>query len=303
MHTQQEQSKFGQLGSAPEASSWAQQMRLRFIDFRLRWEGRLNRKDLEEFFGISAPQATNDFSAYQEGAPDNLKYDPKLKAYVSNLWFHPVYERSASRIYLNELLSLESGLLEPTASFLGWRPPIVVAPSLSRHIDGETMMVLLKAIREKRMVNVRYQTMGREEGTQRVLSPHGLAHDGSRWHIRAYCHMRKQFRDFVVARISAIELGTVSTAVVAEDMEWHTEVSVVIGPHSALSPASRAAIELDYGMDGGRIGLPCRHAMLFYTLRNLGLLNIDAAPPAQQLELINRGELEPYLRTLGHGFV
>lgn len=302
MQKQGESSKFGQLGGPPGASTWAQEARLKFIDFRLRWEGRLNRKDLEEFFGISAPQATNDFSAYQEAAADNLKYDPKQRAYVSNPWFHPVYERSASRTYLTELLSLEAKSLEPTASFVGWRPPVALVPGVGRQVDGDTLMRLLTAMRERRMVNVRYQTMGRENPSQRVLSPHGLAYDGSRWHLRAFCHMRKQFRDFVIARMSAPELGAQTTAVFAEDMEWHTELKILIAPHPALSHASRAALELDYGMLNGQAELLCRHAMLFYTLKSLALLNPDAEPPAQQLILLNRSELLPYLGVLGYGF-
>ena len=34
-------------------ATWGQQQRLEFIDFRLFWEGRLNRSDLMDFFGMS----------------------------------------------------------------------------------------------------------------------------------------------------------------------------------------------------------------------------------------------------------
>src|SRR3546814_13161726 len=39
---------------------WGQERRLAFIDFRLQFERRLNRKDLRDFFGISAHQARSE---------------------------------------------------------------------------------------------------------------------------------------------------------------------------------------------------------------------------------------------------
>jgi hypothetical protein len=287
-------------GPPPETSTWSQKWRLQFIDFRLRWEGRLNRKDLEDFFGISPQQATNDFQAYLEAAADNLKYEPKLRAYVATPWFHPVYERSASRFYLNELLSLRNGLLEPAASFLGWQPNVVTVPTPGRPVEGNSLMQLLHALRGGRMVSVRYQTMGRDTPTQRVLSPHGLAHDGWQWHVRAFCHLRKEFRDFSLARLHEVHIGTNTTVDFAEDMEWHTELTVTVAAHPSLTAGSRAALELDYGMQDGRLDLTCRHSMLYYTLRSLGVLQERGDAGMQQLVLLNREELAPYLATLGH---
>ena len=44
---------------------WGQERRLEFIDFRLLWEGRLNRADLTTFFRISVPQASLDLAKYR----------------------------------------------------------------------------------------------------------------------------------------------------------------------------------------------------------------------------------------------
>jgi len=40
-------------------SKWNLERRLQFIDFRLRWEGRLNRRDLIDYFAVSMPQASS----------------------------------------------------------------------------------------------------------------------------------------------------------------------------------------------------------------------------------------------------
>lgn len=286
----------------PAALSWSQDRRLKFIDFRLRWEGRINRNDLVEFFKISAPQATLDLAKYAESAPDNLTYDPRSKAYVKTRFFHPVFGRSASKTYLNELLALESGVMEPAACFVRWQPSIATVPVPGRHVDGEVLEVLVQAIRERRMITVEYQTMGREQPTQRVLSPHALANDSQRWHVRAYCHSRENFRDFVLARLKPLSLGGTTSLAIGEDKAWSQEVLLVVAAHPALPPASRAALEVDYGMTDGRLTLRCRQAMLLYSLIRLGLLEEKPHPAAQQIVLVNQAEVEPFLEELGHSF-
>jgi hypothetical protein len=47
---------------------WGVERRLEFIEFRLYWEGGINRSDIREFFGVSVPQASKDLSLYQEMA-------------------------------------------------------------------------------------------------------------------------------------------------------------------------------------------------------------------------------------------
>lgn len=53
---------------------------------------------------------------------------------------------------------------------------------------------------------------------------------------------------------------------------------------------------LDYGMKHGSVTLECREALLFYMLQRLRLDDTrPKTPQAQQIVLINRQELEPYL--------
>ena len=68
---------------------WSQERRLQFIDFRLRWEGRINRKDVTEFFKISVPQASADLALYQHLMPNNMRYDTSTRMYVANQHFNP----------------------------------------------------------------------------------------------------------------------------------------------------------------------------------------------------------------------
>lgn len=286
--------------TTPQPASWSQDRRLKLIDFRLRWEGRVNRGDLIEYFGISAPQASADLSKYTDAAPFNLTYDMKLKSYVRADGYSPLYSRSSSRGYLNELLALTTGVIEPKASFIGWLPEVGVAPTPHRLLDGRTLAMVLQGIRERRRLALAYQGMNRPEPTQREISPHALGFDGFRWHVRAYCHLRNQYQDFVIGRMVDASLTDETDRTGSDDVQWNTVLNLVLAPHPDLSPGAKRAIRMEYGMVDGTMELRCRQALLFYALRRLGLQQKQdkSAAAAQQIVLLNQAELQPYLTTV-----
>jgi predicted DNA-binding transcriptional regulator YafY len=290
-------SRASQSPGQPATTKWGQGRRLEFVDFRLRWERRLNRADLTSFFGISVPQASLDIAKYTEMAPKNLVYDRSAKVYVAGPSFKPLYPSTSSPSrFLNELLATEVGVLEAEASLVGWRPSLAVAPSPGRALDASILAGLLSAIREKTGVRVLYQSMSRTEPLWRSLTPHALAHDGFRWHVRAFCHERSEFRDFVIARVLELESAEGSGPGAEADVDWATEVELVLVPHPKLVKAKRRAIELDYGMLDGAARLTCRKALLFYVLRHLGLDRAETdSPEAAQVVLKNRKAVEQHI--------
>lgn len=283
----------------PKGMSWGLERRLQFIDFRLRWEGRINRTDLTDFFGLSTPQASLDIAKYIELAPGNLAYDRSSKTYVAMQPFRALYQRSSARRYLAELLATKTGVMDPAASFIGSSAEVDWAPSPWRTINEETVEALVKAIRERLSVRVSYQSMTSLDESERLLSPHALGNDGFRWHVRAYCHKRQRFSDFVLARILSIAGFEPSDAVPGRDSHWQTILTLVLAPHPDLPPAKKRVLELDYGMEDGQVELPCRQAFLYYTLRRLGLHIKEAPDPlAQQITLKNRDAIQPYIDAL-----
>ena len=56
--------------------------RFEFIEWRLFWEGHLNRSDLEKRFGISTPQASVDLRNYRDAAGENIEYNATEKRFV-----------------------------------------------------------------------------------------------------------------------------------------------------------------------------------------------------------------------------
>lgn len=283
---------------AGETSSvkWSQERRLQFIDFRLQWEGRINRKDVTEFFKISVPQASTDIARYAELAPDNLQYDASSRTYVATPKFAPQFETSGPQQYLSQLLALEHDILASDQVFLSFRPPMATVPLPSRTIDSKILSVMLRAIAEKAKLQIRYQSIARDEEPERYISPHAFGHDGMRWHVRAYCHLRKGFRDFVFGRILSAGEPIASDIDPASDREWHTNVDLVLMPDDKLTPGQRHGVEIDYGMKGGEVTITCRQAMLFYALRTLNFEpNGSPRKGERQIVIANLAEIKPLL--------
>jgi hypothetical protein len=287
--------------SETKLARWGQERRLEFIDFRLYWEGRVNRSDLVDFFGISVPQASLDLTKYQEMAPRNAIYDRNEKTYLAGENFSPVVMARDAYPYLNQLLALEWGVLQPNSAYVGWAPPISTVRTPARKLDVSDLRIVLSAIKSRRAIEITYQSMNQPAPGARTVSPHAIAFDGSRWHIRAYCHQRQDYRDFVFARILEIALGEKSAIDPTADSVWQREIEAVIEPHPALPTAHRRAVELDYGMTDGRLVLKTREAMLFYVLRHMALLHKFEEPAwSNYLVLANRDALKPFFES--HGF-
>jgi hypothetical protein len=277
-------------------SSWGQERRLEFIDFRLRWEGRLNRSDLTEFFGISVPQASLDIAKYLELAPGRAHYDKSSRVYVADGMFSPLFAGNEPERYLSELLARKMGVVPQELSFLGWTPPLDIAPRPGRMIDAQTLKPILEAIRQHTSLAVVYQSMWDPAPVQRTIAPHALGHDGMRWHVRAYCYLRQKYLDFILGRITEVEPGLEAGKTGEDDVMWHRIVPLVLAPHPALSQSQQQAIARDFGMKDGTLAVQCRQALLFYTLRNLRLLREGVeAPQDQQITLQNRVEIAQFL--------
>ena len=184
---------------------WGQERRLEFIEFRLQWERKVNRTDLVNYFSISTPQASLDFARYRELAPTNAVYDVLQKTYVASDSFKPILIRDSAEDYLTRLWATSTGM-SGNSSFLGWTPNTGIVRDPARRVDSAVLRTVLLASRERRSVRIKYQSMSNPGPSLRLVSPHALGFDGRRWHMRAYCHTRNEFRDFVLGRVHAVYL-------------------------------------------------------------------------------------------------
>jgi hypothetical protein len=273
--------------------TWGVERRLEFIEFRLFWEGGVNRSDIIEKFGVSVPQASKDLTLYQERAPLNVIYDKSRKRYVPSADFLPRFLSPEPAEYLNQLRSVADGVLDRSSAWIGYFPPFEAVASPVRGVSAGTLVSVIGAIRYSEAIEVRYQSLSRPEPRWRWLSPHAIGFDGFRWHARAFCETDRRFKDFLLSRILATRGRRPSDVTPDADMDWREEVIIEIGPHPALSDSQQKVIALDYGMQGGKARFSVRKALIYYTLSRLGL-NGDAAerrPQDQHIVLLNKSEV------------
>jgi hypothetical protein len=256
---------------------WGQERRLEFIEFRLQWEGKVNRTDLVNYFSISTPQASLDFARYRELAPTNAVYDVLQKTYVASESFKPVLVRDSAEDYLTRVWSTSTGTMSGNSSFLGWTPNTGIVRDPARSIDSGVLKTVLLASRERRSARIKYQSMSDPNPSSRLVSPHALGFDGRRWHMRAYCH-------------TEIDAKT--------DDDWNNYIEAIIVPHPTLSNDQRKIVEADYCMEAGQLNLRVQEALLLYHLDHLGLLELPENP-RKHLSLKNREALRPFFQKHG----
>ncbi|MGH0028476.1 MAG: helix-turn-helix transcriptional regulator [Myxococcota bacterium] len=274
--------------------------RLRFIEFRLQWEGRINRGDLVETFGISIPQASSDIAQYDDLAPDNLSYDASAKTYFAADSLVPIFEPADPQDYLSRLRSISYGLSTPSEMWIGRAPVVGRVPYPKRGVTAATLRHVLRAMSEQLALEIHYQSLTRAEPIWRWITPHAFGYDGHRWHARAFCHKRGDFRDFVLGRILEIRAEKPDQIDPRDDRAWQTEVTLLVGVHRDLSEAQRRSVELDYEMTDGRLEIPVRAALVHYIKRWLRLdLDPDKVrPEQQQVVLVNRNEIDEVVSQL-----
>ncbi|MGO9772268.1 MAG: WYL domain-containing protein [Roseiarcus sp.] len=288
------------MSESAAALKWGVERRLEFIEFRLFWEGGVNRSDIIQMFDVSVPQASKDLTLYQERAPQNAIYDKSAKRYVASAEFSPIFLRPDPDGYLSRLRSLAEGLTSRSESWIASPPQTDIALTPRREVDAGVLQAILGAVRGGRSIEIYYQSMNRERADPmwRRMTPHAFGYDGFRWHARAYCHIDKKFKDFLLPRVLRVRALDEPGASADQDRHWNDTFDVEIGPHPDLTPSQQAVVAKDYGMKNGRAILTVRYAMLFYVLKRLGLLG-DAtklSPRTQHIVSLNREATEAALQ-------
>lgn len=89
--------------------------------------------------------------------------------------------------------------------------------------------------------------------------------------MRSYCHLRHQFRDFVLSRIVYAEASYDEDWIPSdEDREWNERVTLSFKPNPILPKSVQQAILQNYDIeDSGVWCINCRKAMAYYIKKTL----------------------------------
>ena len=267
------------MGNTSNRDQWAARERLRFVERAAWWRGMVNRADLREVFGISAAQASADLQAYLELNPGSLAYNLTTKRYEAAAEMRCVMHApdlgEAVRVFFGEAPPLAAARPGGEGGKVDW----LVPPD--RRAKAEVERRVFLAADGGRRLGIRYWSVSGARATQREIAPHALAHDGHRWHARAWCFENGDYRDFVLSRIERADWPGEAFEPPAADEDWKRIETVVLRPHSGLDAAQRAAIERDYDMKGGTLAIRVRAAMREYLLAHLHVADAAADGPAR----------------------
>jgi predicted DNA-binding transcriptional regulator YafY len=146
-------------------------------------------------------------------------------------------------------------------------------PIPQRRVNVDALRALLGAIKNQQCLRLFYQSMNKKRPGPmwRWVSPHALAHDGLRWHIRGFCHEEKRFKDFVLSRCLSSRETRATEVAATKDEQWNQLFSVVLVPNPALSKEQQEVIAQDYCMEYGQIAITVRKALLYYFNKRLRL--------------------------------
>ena len=140
------------MGKAASNLRWGVEQRLEFIEFRLFWEGGINRSDLISHFGVSVPQASNDLSQYQELAPENIAYNKNKKRYEPTDSFRPRFLEPDADRYLAQLQSITNHAISLKDTWLAQAPAFEAVPMPHRNVDPDVVRTVVNAIRKRNSI-------------------------------------------------------------------------------------------------------------------------------------------------------
>lgn len=278
------------------------QRRLEFIEFRLFWEGQINRSDIVEQFGVSVPQASGDLKRYQEWAPGFIRYDSHLKTYCPTEQFTPQHLQPSADAYLWQLLQNKSGFTEEGETWAERMPDFSVVPILRRSVEPEILRAMIGAARDSLALKVKYQSASSNATTWRWIAPHAFGYDGFGWHARSWCLRNHAFRDFVLTRVLEIDGSRPEQIDRTTDVEWNQSVTLILEPNPLLEPGHRRAVELDYRMENGKCRIETRVSLLYYMMGHLclGAEYESLDPKVARLVLVNRDHVERIRDSVKH---
>lgn len=236
----------------------AQRERLLFLDQCFTWRGMANRKDLVERFGISMPQAAQDFRLYLDRtdrfAPT---YDLARKSYYAAELAHPSGFESVAEVF---------HVLDGPASDAS-------LPRPRRYADPRVVARLYQAMRGGQSIEVRYTSISSGPSKNQWIAPTHFTSDGEAVHLRAYSFNHREYRNYLPIRFdigSSFAVRQQSEAL-PEDADWETRVRISLRPKRSLSREQAEVVRREYGFDEELLTVEIRKALEFYFDRRWGL--------------------------------
>lgn len=265
----------------------AQESRFRIIETLLLWEGQIDNQRLRSVLGVQAVQASRILAEYATQNRGNVHRPSPRSPYEASCTLKPTLTSGSVEEYLALLQRSEDfgGIIEDARVDFSEPVPQVFA-------------TILKACRHGSGVTIEYRSMKTPARKARLIYPHAIVRAGRRWHVRAWCVEREEYRDFVIGRIRSASMSASSKiGARAEDVEWNTKLQLVVAAHPMLSPDQARLIRDEYFSGAVSRRLTVRCCLLSYVIQDLraAIDTTRETPPEFQIAVVNVESLRPYL--------
>jgi len=273
------------------AMDWYKQQRLRAIEIIIYWHEKLNTKDIINAFGISRIQASKDIKHYIQAYPGNMYYSLTDRAYLKAKPFTTHLSQGSFEEYLDHCSRMKT----PSEHF-----HVETLTSHYKPLNPAIVSKVLQAIHAQKGLTLCYGSMTSPEGKTRTLYPHALIDTGFRWHVRAYCENRGEFRDFNLGRIlntPEITKTFPQEASSQHDKAWNEQITLKIQANPSLSLEQQKLIENEFAIKRKMLSVKTRACLVHYTLQRYQIDsdNLTAPPQNQMLVLSNYKQISNYL--------
>lgn len=261
--------------------------RFRIIETLLLWEGQIDNPRVRSVLDVQNVQASRILTDYAEQYPENIVRTSPRAPYAASASLKPSLSFGSIDEYLALLRAtdgLDARIEDARVDFSEPQPRIFAT--------------ILQACQQRLGVTISYRSMTTPREKRRLIYPHSIVRAGRRWHTRAWCTERRDYRDFVIGRIRTAASSTdPPPAKRGEDVAWNIKVPLIIAAHPALTVEQAGVIRDEYFSGAVSRRLIVRSCLLSYVIQDVRAA-VDPKreiPPEFQLIVSNVDTVRRYL--------
>lgn len=255
--------------------------RFEYIETKLLWGEGMTISELSETFGISRQAGQSIVNQYRQCHPDQMIYDPKLKRHFATKTFVPKYVKDDAKSFLDYLRGQTLSQYYKVEEDWSDIEVTDVNGHLQPPVRTPLTRILFTALRREKSLQIHYlkKEETSDETILRVISPNHLVFANNRYHLRAYCHFRKAYRDFVLSNILTADFSGDEWRSSREDIEWNTFETIKLIPNPELPKETQHALLQRFEVKEGFRKIICRKAIAYYIEQSPLLLDPISKKP------------------------
>lgn len=260
--------------------------RMRLLALLLEWEGELKNSRIQELLGVTSVRASGLIAEYRTLFSSELAHDSKNKR-----WLPTQKQIRLTPSTVNEYLEKVHPKERNQAWYADERHDFLIP-------EAKQFALIREACLRGTGLTILYGSLSQPKGQLRTILPHTIVRLNRRWHLRAWCNLNHDYRDFNFGRIyNIVATDKTIDSPLPTDYKWDTKIEVIIKPHHLLSSDQTNLISYEYCASQNETTLKTRIAILNYLLLDLMIATDPKKqlPPQYQLEVVNLDEIKKYI--------